>query len=102
MLEDFEGNIPEIRVERVFRSFFYYCKETSKDLVFPCCPTSEKCYDCLGFNSKFAYYFEDNIRCSCGKEVDFGYFMIIYCLERAGLLPKDFKMQCCRCKKETN
>lgn len=99
MIEDFEGNLPEIEITYVIGEIFIFtCKEEGRDLMLPCSAMSDNCWDCLGLNPKFVRYYKDNARCSCGRGVDFGFFIIIYCLERAGLLCDDFKIQCCKCK----
>ena len=101
MAEEFKGDMPEIKIMTPSGwGFFYECVETGKTLGLPCSrynPRSDKCFDCIGFNIRFAKYFEDNRYCSCGYKVDFGYFIIIFHFDKAGLLPKDFKMQCCNC-----
>ena len=99
MIEDFEGNLPEIGIDEIGGIFIFTCKETGADLMYPCSILSDNCWECLGSNTKFIRYYEDNVRCSCGNDVDFGFFIVIYCLERAGLLSEDFKIQCCKCRK---
>jgi len=100
MTEEFEGNLPEIEITGGRGIFYYFCIETDRMMTRPCLIQSEKCYNCLGRNPKFIRFYLFNDRCSCGRKIDFGYFMIIFCLERAGLLLKDFKIQCCKCKLE--
>jgi len=59
----------------------------------------EDCHECLGFNLKFERLYSLKSKClSCGMKLNYGYFMIIYLLEKAGLLPKKFKMLCCICR----
>ena len=99
MIEDFEGNLPEIRIDGAANFFSFTCVKTEEDLMFPCTIVSDNCWKCLGSNTKFIRYYEDNVKCSCGNEIDFGFFIVIYCLERAGLLSEDFKIQCCKCRK---
>ena len=100
MIEDFEGNLPEIEINYIGEVFTFFCKEECVGLMYPCSTAmSDNCWACLGSNTKFVRYYKDNARCSCGRSVDFGFFIIIYCLERAGLLCDDFKIECCRCKK---
>lgn len=101
MSEEFEGNVPDIIIQSLERSFFAYnCRDTGRTLTHTCAnqtPLSDKCFDCIGFNKRFTKYFNDSNRCSCGWRIDFGYFMIIFFLDKAGLLPKDFKIMCCKC-----
>ena len=101
MAEEFEGNMPEIKITTPSGyAFFYECAEVGIMLDSPCSersPLSENCFDCIGFNRRFAKYFQDNRNCACGWKVGFAYFMLIFHFEKAGLLPKDFKMQCCSC-----
>ena len=102
MGEEFKGNIPNIAISADFNFFMYFCDDTDQLLASPCAsrsPLCEECFDCLSFNIRFAKYYYDNQSCSCGRKVDFGYFMLIYLLEKAELLPDNFKMQCCLCKK---
>ena len=101
MVEEFEGNVPDIRIISDFTYFAYRCNDTEQILRTSCAirtPLSDKCFGCIGMNVRFSKYFTDNRRCSCGHPIDFGYFILIYFLERAELLPKDFKMECCVCK----
>jgi len=107
MSEEFKGNVPIISITQDGAFFVYFCEEIDKHniiLLRSSCmsrsPRGDKCFDCLLFNPKFTQYYRDNDRCSCGRRVDFGYFMLIYLLEKAELLPDDFKMECCICKKE--
>ena len=103
--EEFEGNIPEIIIEGETRYFAYICGKTLNNLYYPCCYTLihplEECYDCLGYNREFARFYKENSYCTnCTGKVDFGYFIFIYLLEKAGLLPKKFKILCCKCYKK--
>lgn len=101
MIEEFEGNVPEIEVVEDNKKYFYYfCAKTERMLSRSCRIMSEKCYDCLGLNPEFINLYIHNNLCSCGRKVDFGYFMIIFYLEEAGLLPKDFVTECCLCKEK--
>lgn len=106
MSEKFDGSVPDINIRSLTGAYFsYYCGETNKELI-TCCttfsPMSEKCFDCIGFNRKFAKYYKDNNRCSCGFKVDYGYFILIFHFDMAGLLPKDFKIMCCNCHDKQN
>ena len=106
-MEKFKGNIPNIDISYDHGFFAYYCKDTdqfssARSLRSSCAYKTvliDKCFDCLAFNKKFAKFSWNVRKCKCGRSVDFGYFMIIYLLERAELLPKDFKMECCICKR---
>lgn len=98
MTEEFEGNLPEIEISCGNTIFYYFCVDRSRMMGRSCMAWSKKCYDCLGLNPKFIRYYRKYNNCSCGRKLDFGYFMIIFCLENAGLLPKDYKMECCKCK----
>ena len=101
MVEEFEGNVPDIKIWAENNYFSYICEETEQILRTSCSirtPLSDKCFGCIGMNVRFNKYFTDNRRCSCGLPIDFGYFVLIYFLEKAELLPKDFKMECCCCK----
>ncbi len=99
--EEFEGDVPDIDIKSADGIYFnYICRDSVQTLSSACTgksPLSDKCFDCIGFNKRFAKYFEDNRRCSCGYKVDYGYFILIFHFDKAGLLPKDFKMMCCHC-----
>ena len=80
--------------------FTYTCADMDRALYRPCdkhTPLSDKCFDCIGMNTRFTKYFEDNRHCSCGSKVDFGYFLLIFHFDKAGILPDDFKIMCCAC-----
>ena len=105
--EEFEGNVPNIEIEEETDNYFYYiCAKTKKRLRSPCCHwvaydniDFKGCKGCLGLNRDFARYYTKYAKCSgCGMSVDFGYFIFIYLLEKAGLLPKNFKIHCCVCE----
>ena len=102
MSDEFEGNFPDINIVNIDNSFVfnYRCVLTEQMLCQSCAnrpPWRSNCFNCIGFNKKFDKYYKDNMRCSCGTKLDFGYFMLIFQLEKAGLLTKDFKIQCCYC-----
>jgi len=102
MSEEFKGNVPNIIITDDCDFFMYFCQETDRLLRSSCAwkgTRCDKCFDCLLFSRKFDKYYRDNCRCTCGRSVDLGYFMLIYLLEKAELLPDDFKMKCCICKK---
>jgi len=110
MSEDFKGEIPEIEIRKQKDGdFSYWCKTAGfeyKPELYMACPKkgtfepTEECYDCIGYNDKFARFYNKNKWCTnCNRKVDFGYFIIIYLLEKAGLLSKNFKIKCCMCKK---
>lgn len=98
---EFKGDLPEINIRyEVDYVYYYTCAETGRQLFHACdrsTPLSSKCFDCIGMNAKFIKYYIDNRHCSCGYKVDFGYFILIFHFEKAGLLPKDFMMMCCAC-----
>lgn len=103
MSEEFKGTIPEIEIrETPCGIFTYYCKKYDKSISYPCFFSNvvfDDCYDCLGFNKKFIRLFQKNARCvSCTTKLNFGYFILIYLLEKAGLLPSNFRMFCCVCR----
>lgn len=99
--EEFEGNLPKINITcHEDFAFLYTCKHTGRPLYSPCdqnVPLSNKCFDCIGMNTKFTKFYKDNCHCSCNYIVDFGYFMIIFLFGEAGLLTDDFRMMCCAC-----
>ena len=102
-MSEFEGRVPEIEINSSCSGIFtYVCKKYNRRISRPCRMnfiTFEDCYDCLGFNLKFERLYLTKTRCcGCGMRLDYGYFMLIYLLEKAGLLPKDFKMLCCICR----
>ena len=104
MSEEFKGDLPKINItDKGEYVFTYWCAETNRTLFFSCIKDtilSDECFDCIGMNTRFAKYFKDNRHCSCGYKVDFGYFVLIYYFEKAGILPDDFKMMCCKCYRE--
>lgn len=106
LVEEFKGNIPNIEIKSEDGKFFdFECVKTGQGLVSACTITRgiarfdlSECYECLGYNRDFARFYRVNARCSlCGERVDFGYFIFVYLLEKADLLPKKFKMRCCIC-----
>lgn len=102
-MKEFKGEIPEITIkENISGIFTYHCKKYGKSMMYPCRSYRndfDDCYDCLGFNVKFERFFREKARCvSCTMRVDYGYFMLIYLLEKAGLLPSKFRMLCCVCR----
>ena len=102
MSEEFKGNMPNVGITTDSGYFVYFCKDSGHLLTSSCAwrsPYRDKCFDCLGFNKRFGKYYWGSCRCACGRKVDFGYFIFIYLLEKAELLPDDFKMKCCICKK---
>ena len=105
MSEEFKGRIPNIKIVTGDNQFFtYHCMDVFRMLSTACTyglyTNSEKCFDCIGFNKRFNKYFYSNRRCMCGNSVDFGYFILIFHLGIANLLPDDFKITCCHCHKE--
>lgn len=103
MCEDFEGNAPEISIKESSSGIFSYnCTKYNKTVFAPCRMTHavfDDCFDCLGFNRKFERFYNKNARCvSCTMKLNYGYFMLIYLLEKAGLLPSKFRMLCCICR----
>lgn len=103
MSDEFKGSIPNIKISTLDNQVFNYnCGDEHTSLYSPCSdrsPVSEKCFDCIGFNRRFAKYFRDNRKCPCGYLIDFGYFILIFHLGKANLLPNDFKITCCHCHK---
>ncbi len=103
-MSEFKGKIPEIEIGNNSCSwvFNYVCKKYNKRINYPCrmgLDRFEDCYDCLGFNLKFERLYLTKAKCSnCGLKLNYGYFIVIYLLEKAGLLPKKFKMICCICR----
>ena len=98
-----EPNFPDITIKKKSSVvFFYYCKHTKKHLgVYPCnVITSILCCNCIGLNEEFLDDFWKNGYCGCGEELSFGYYMFIYLLKKADLLPEDFEMECCVCKED--
>ena len=102
--DEFKGNLPKINIRKdVGNVFTYICTEADKALYSYCSrfiPLSDKCFDCIGMNIRFAKFYRDNNRCSCGYQVNFGYFVLIFHIAKAGLLPDDFMMTCCDCYDE--
>ena len=104
-MSEFEGRVPEIEIkESTCGIFSYVCKKHNIRISRPCRFTINRfddCYDCLGFNLKFERLYSSKARCiGCTMILSFGYFMMIYLLEKAGLLPKNFKMLCCICREQ--
>ena len=104
--EEFEGNIPNIEITSATGDIFHYkCAKTKQNLRSACSSSRAidyhdltQCYECLGYNRSFARFYYKNAHCSeCGMRLDFGYFILIFLLEKAELLPKKFKMFCCTC-----
>lgn len=104
-MSEFKGNVPEIEIKKSEGGLFtYYCKKGNKRIGYPCrihVNNNDDCYSCLGFNLKFERLYFLKSKCiSCGMKLSFGYFMMIYLLEKAGLLPKKFRMLCCICRRK--
>lgn len=100
MSKEFEGRIPDIEIQESTSGIFtYVCKKHNVRIAYPCRQTVciyDDCYDCMGYNRKFERLYLNSARCcECGMKLNYGYFMMIYLLEKAGLLPKKFKMLCC-------
>ena len=95
-----EPNFPDIRIAQNEFIFFYYCKHTEEFLgSYPCRRIEVmQCRNCIGLNEEFLNDFYENGDCICGEMLSYGYYMFIYTLKKAGLLPKDFKTECCMCK----
>jgi len=105
MSDEFKGSIPNIKISgSVIDQFFEYrCGDTDRHLNMPCSdksPILDKCFDCIGFNKRFGKYFKENRGCQCEYKVDFGYFILIFLIGKANLLPDDFKIACCYCHDE--
>ena len=103
MCREFEGEVPEIAIEENSNGIFSYrCNKYDKSIFSPCrvtCESHDDCFDCLGFNIKFERFYREKARCNdCTTHLNFGYFMLIYLLEKAGLLPSKFRMLCCVCR----
>jgi hypothetical protein len=107
-MDDVEGDFPEIEITKYASIFEYTCKRTGRYLGISCREFSSingiepdsKCYSCVGWDSTMRLLYKMHGRCKCGTHVEFGYFLIIYMLTEADLLPKDFIMKCCACAKE--
>ena len=105
-MSEFKGRVPEIVIRDSPAGIFtYYCKKCDKRISYPCrmnlVNRLDDCYDCMGFNLRFERLYIGKAKCrECGLKLSYGYFIMIYLLEKAGLLPKNFKMLCCLCRKK--
>ncbi len=101
-MSEFIGEVPEIEINSSCGGIFtYICMKYKKSISNSCRATLKRfddCYNCLGFNLRFERLYKTKARCcGCGMRLNYGYFMMIYLLEKAGLLPNNFKMLCCIC-----